>query len=713
MNRQLNQWLARAGRLQDLCSIVDENLNEFNIVNCSTALGVFAKLSHPSSVQSKAQRSWTTATLGPLLRHTVTLLEKEGDGERESRHVSSILLAASKLRQSEAVREVASAAVSCANADRKLVAAFKPHEISIAVSALGKLGRGHNPVPGSGTFIQSLLDRIESERLQLLPQGVSCLWLALGSLEHRFATRPQLLVGQTQRMLRQLSAQELVNVTSGLAKLDGVEVDGSFFGAAVGAAARVERALSARQVANLYWAMGRLSERRGRGGGKGSSETLCRAALRHAGAFNGQDLDNISAALVRLGPAHCHDRLMEVLTERSKDQVGRIAPRNLSNIVYSLAKVERPAIGAGARGAGGLACAVSEYLLAGSGNNVGRFNARDLSNLAWGLAGIASGDGPVDAALEAIAEAATAKLESFNAQECSKLLYALRRRGVRSARLEEAAGANRESAIALGQEIGEVRLCHILAGGRNLEARREATGATGATGGALWQDSRLLAEWLASFPHGPTSDPAVAEVMGAKMAGRWDAAGGWRGKVAVELGAGLGLCSIAAGLLGMTVVATDGDDSVLELMKANVDLNRERLAARGGKVSVRKLAWGTPRPLEALGLASKPDVILATGVVYGKDPTVWESLAQTIDDLSGKRPTLVVMAHGNGAAPGVHQMRGVFYERMLARFQATRLVLPNPSGHQGCQLHALRKLAKRHRGSAADSARETKRARHG
>ena len=49
--------------------------------------------------------------------------------------------------------------------------------------------------------------------------------------------------------------------------------------------------------------------------------------------------------------------------------------------------------------------------------------------------------------------------------------------------------------------------------------------------------------------------------------------------------------------------------------------------------------------------------------------------------------TLVLMAHGNGAAPGVHSMGGRFYEMAADHFEAASL--PADAEHPGCQIHCL------------------------
>ena len=88
----------------------------------------------------------------------------------------------------------------------------------------------------------------------------------------------------------------------------------------------------------------------------------------------------------------------------------------------------------------------------------------------------------------------------------------------------------------------------------------------------------------------------------------------------------------------------------------------------------------------ALELTRQSDVVLAVDVVYGKEAAVWAALVQTLVALTDEG-TLVLMAHGNGAAPGVHQMTGSFYELAAPHFEATCLAAD--AEHPGCQIHCL------------------------
>ena len=87
------------------------------------------------------------------------------------------------------------------------------------------------------------------------------------------------------------------------------------------------------------------------------------------------------------------------------------------------------------------------------------------------------------------------------------------------------------------------------------------------TGGLVWDSAALLVEWLATTPE---AQRYVADA------------------TVLELGAGVGLLSIAAALLGATrVTLTDGDPAVCAAAQANVDLN-----GVADTVRVARLIWG-------------------------------------------------------------------------------------------------------------------------
>lgn len=103
------------------------------------------------------------------------------------------------------------------------------------------------------------------------------------------------------------------------------------------------------------------------------------------------------------------------------------------------------------------------------------------------------------------------------------------------------------------------------------------------TGQTLWRGGETLARWC------------------------------WRNEVkgkCIEVGAGLGLCSLVAERTAQTVVATDGDELALSALAKNVALNASR-------VVVRRLVWGDAGEAQRLVTDFDGfDVVLGADVVY-------------------------------------------------------------------------------------------------
>ena len=215
------------------------------------------------------------------------------------------------------------------------------------------------------------------------------------------------------------------------------------------------------------------------------------------------------------------------------------------------------------------------------------------------------------------------------------------------------------------------------------------------TGLAPWDASYVLAEWMSRFPC-PASAPALQQFLGITEdnACTWKQ---WGNRHGVELGAGVGLLSIVAARLGVSMVATDGDDAVLKLLQENVKSQRwpetHHTQNDTEHVRVRQLKWGDHDVLDSLGLAAPVGLILATGVVYGGDPDGWAGLVDSMVQLSDG-DTLVLLAHGQGAAPGLHRTEGPFFDRVAEHFEYTTVPLNtlHPTYRKsGCVIHALRR----------------------
>jgi len=98
-------------------------------------------------------------------------------------------------------------------------------------------------------------------------------------------------------------------------------------------------------------------------------------------------------------------------------------------------------------------------------------------------------------------------------------------------------------------------------------------------------------------------------------------------KRVAELGAGCGMVSISAGVLGADVVCTDCKH-VIPLAQINVDLNKGAISSGGGTVTCKELTWSA----EGLEGWPKYDYILAADCIYVD--TVVEIFLRTMHGLA-------------------------------------------------------------------------------
>jgi hypothetical protein len=412
-------------------------------------------------------------------------------------------------------------------------------------------------------------------------------------------------------------------------------------------------------------------------------KNLSKASRLKLGDFTGQDLDSLASGFARHELKWRSPKLVAALslataTLLQSNGQQSPSPRNLANLLSSVAKLSSTCKGP-CEGTKELVCAASREML--QLGCLSDFNLKDLANSAWGFAILGHAQ---QACMLEIGRHAAPLLNGFNAQECSRLLFAMRKCGVRCEDLEAAASSEQDITFPFSSAVGPVVIQHVL-GGTQLDSNvREDTGAIAGNGGALFLDSFVAAEWL-SRQRSPKAAAAEVACMPSALRSR----DSWAGLTLVELGAGAGLCSIVAQKMGMRVVATDGDESVLDQLVRNAARNPCAEEGGGSQVCARLLKWGTDSPLELLGLTNPPHVVVCNGCVYGREPGVWQVLVDTLVELTGEH-TVVVMAHGTGAAPGVHQLRGKFYEMAAPFFEVTRA--PDISLHadsKGCQLHFL------------------------
>jgi len=186
----------------------------------------------------------------------------------------------------------------------------------------------------------------------------------------------------------------------------------------------------------------------------------------------------------------------------------------------------------------------------------------------------------------------------------------------------------------------------------------------GGTGTAAWAASNVLATMLSeSYFSQHLVKKHLVDLDVERLA--ISRAEGLKGLSALELGAGLGLVSLAAAKLGMRVTATDGDTAALPLLRMNV--RRNYRDGSDGVVRVMNLRWGEP-----LGekVDSQPDVVLAADVVYGTDRAaraVWKALLVTLEQLLGPASLLLL------AQTRRYRQEDKFFRRLRELFRCTLL----------------------------------------
>mmetsp|Transcript_10197 Transcript_10197/g.15251 ORF Transcript_10197/g.15251 Transcript_10197/m.15251 type:complete len:910 (-) Transcript_10197:124-2853(-) len=293
------------------------------------------------------------------------------------------------------------------------------------------------------------------------------------------------------------------------------------------------------------------------------------------------------------------------------------------------------------------------------------FNPRDLANMAWGLAMMNSGNAKLrKQAVASLAKEARAKFNDFNAQEASKFLWAISKCSVKDPELDQLAMKQTTLSFTF-PNLGEapVNVQTIRGGGRNLKH----------TGTAVWDASFILAEFLSR------QSKAGSSILKPFLSKSWkktlkqksvdgkslDFSDIWEGKKGIEIGAGMGLPSIVLAKKGVNMTTTDGDPRVLELLKTNMQRNPP---SRPTPIpNVTKLSWGEFKSKKEarryLSVDRGFDVIIGSGIIYGADEDTFSSLALTMSQLSDKN-TMIILAHGQGAAPGVHKGEGLFFTTM-------------------------------------------------
>ncbi|GAB5370094.1 hypothetical protein AAMO2058_001462500 [Amorphochlora amoebiformis] len=511
-----------------------------------------------------------------------------------------------------------------------------------------------------GVFDSEVLGRLREKRFNPT-EMVMLIWAYAQREESKAVIRDLFSVFMSE--IQSFSPPELAMVANGIAKSNPINSETFLqkIAQALSCNARALTTLSPLDVSNLLWAFARVD-------------------VVHKKFFS--QVAEHAATLLQNGSSSTNE-------ENSNSRVGyeqknnQFQPKHISNLIWALARTatRHPKIEA----------AAEKFAM----ERAMELNPRDLANLGWGLAVL--GGKKRKKALSSLGLSARSKVREFNAQESSKFLWAITKAEVNDPKLQNAFMSKLDLTFnfpALNPNPN-ITLSSIPGGGRNLKN----------TGTAVWDASYAFSEWL-SRQNSPNSSKFLHDFLPPpRRESGWDT---WKGKRGVELGSGIGLVSIVSARLGVKIWATDGDPEVIKLLKGNAKRNvqikdtsaekkKEKKKKKKKKLMrVRLLKW-KEFPDEAawrcLGLKTPPDVVMATGVVYGSDPSVFHLLVETIASLCDMH-TIVLLAHGQGAAPGLHHSVGDFFD-MAEKKGFEHKKLPNTIFHpeyqrRGCVMHALR-----------------------
>jgi hypothetical protein len=423
-------------------------------------------------------------------------------------------------------------------------------------------------------------------------------------------------------------------------------------------------------------------------------KTLSKSALSVMSEFTFQDLENCLISLEKMDTKQIGKKELgfkkllkssvaraSLLLENYDQKIygySRIEPQNVCNFMLALAKFKWK------RDLGKLVTCSEAYII----ERKKILTPRDIANVAWAFSKLGIGR----KAVSCLSDEAVIRMEEFNAQELSKLLFAIDKCNIKNEKLQAMYSKPVKLIFEFNNLDGAIVINHLPGGGRDQTNQRELTGATGATGCSLWDPSIALSHFLADhFIRG--SSKKLSDLF---PNCKFDFNSWFKSldKV-VELGSGIGLCSIVAGKAELGhVISTDGDPNVCKLLQSNITLNN----MDDNMVSTCTMGWGIKGKelKKTLGISSFKEIklVMASGCVYGSDPQNWKSLYKTIRALSSKRSrnTLIILSHGNGAAPGVFEGEGNFYNEMMKEKFHVYVVPPNllnTKYRESCSIHML------------------------
>ncbi|CAE7569666.1 VCPKMT [Symbiodinium sp. CCMP2592] len=682
---ELNRWLTQS-TAPEIIQVVQENLAEFNLVNCTTALQRYAKAlgsgpGRPDAARRGGQQRPAEAEepLRRLLLRTAELAQAAGT-QVPPQNLANALWAAERLVASPGAPQATLAAIARkAMGDPKRLRAFSGQHLANIAWAIAKLLTGSSAAQllqsagatSQEAFLEPLCSALETRAWDLNAQELSMAAWALGTVGHdnHAAARVVAILGEAARWQPEgaqgLSAQQLATMAWACARL-GCRSEAILQDIATAAAPKVARGdFNEQDLVNMAWAYGRLefsAEALRKVLAKAATRYLAKTAQsgrRHSGTgFSASQLAVVAWSLARMGIRE--SKTLKFIAEEATQRVSELSPRDVTDIVWALAHSQTPATG---------------FMAAAAGY-------------------------------------AKARQSSFGTQELLRFLGAFRRAGGDAEAYAEMTSRQQElhydfpalgglqvalQAATPGQPSRTRRRVRAAALREQSELKGDPQRADGGTTGvALWEASFVLAEWLSRQGDGQgglLACSALQELLkgaGKAQRARWRR---WHGKVGVELGAGLGLPSIVASQLGASVVATDGDASVLTLLRRNVEENRG-----SGALRAEALLWGSEDPLSKIGLDERPDFLLAADVIYASaKEALGRQLLDTLLKLS-KPDTVIIISNVRRFREGQAKGEGRFFALCDSCYERTALAPGelHPDfrragvGPGSCEIHLLR-----------------------
>ena len=162
---------------------------------------------------------------------------------------------------------------------------------------------------------------------------------------------------------------------------------------------------------------------------------------------------------------------------------------------------------------------------------------RDIANVAWAFAKLGLGRQVV----QHLSDVTINRMKDFNAQEISKLLYAVDKCNVKNKTLQRMYSKPVTLTFEFNNMDNCIKINYLPGGGRDQSEKRELSGATGATGCSLWDPSIALSHFLSDHFYSIFDNGKKYKFPKCKF--DFD---GWSPKTVVELGSGIGLCSVVA-----------------------------------------------------------------------------------------------------------------------------------------------------------------------